>query len=387
MPGVRNQAIPRTRFLFAALSSLNHLLAPHFASKVSYSASPQPPSSFPPKNRAPIPSKSLSLRSNPLLMNHNDTTLPPLQLNAAQTTLLENIMATLGRSPAYAHAPTIRQLMASPYAAADAALPEAQRLQSAAESALRELRMAQMGWSMLGVCTLKTLAAEVKDLEKAHPEWAVRPANSSAPASRMAAPAVPVMEVKAERPPQSPQQPNAAAANHRAPLFRQITPDERRANLIILLACVLTVGSILAASAVAYFGFGAANVAKDIAVGAGTVATLQLVRVARRWHRRFAVRFNLCRLALCLALLFSSAAYHAARGIVKGICLLASNDHLYAPSAISGMALCTLAALALKCVVNRLPSAHFHRAPWLGWGISLLLTLAAGFFLSMAIQK
>ena len=42
MPGVRNQAIPRTRFLFAALSSLNHLRPPHFASKVSYSASPQP---------------------------------------------------------------------------------------------------------------------------------------------------------------------------------------------------------------------------------------------------------------------------------------------------------------------------------------------------------
>ena len=41
MPGVRNQAIPRTRFLFAALSSLNHLLAPHFASKVSYSAARQ----------------------------------------------------------------------------------------------------------------------------------------------------------------------------------------------------------------------------------------------------------------------------------------------------------------------------------------------------------
>ena len=319
-------------------------------------------------------------------MNHNDNTLPPLQLNAAQTTLLEDIMAALGRSPAYAHAPTMRQLMASPYAAADAALPEAQRLQSAAESALRELRKVQMGWSMLGVSTLKTLASEVKALEKAHPEWAVRPANSSTPAPRTAAPAVPVMEVKVERPSQSPPRPNAAA-NRRAPLFRQITPDERRANLIILLACVLTVGSILAASAVAYFGFGAANVAKDIAVGAGTVATLQLVRVARRWHRRFAVRFNLCRLAVCLALLFSSAAYHGARGIVKGICLLASNDHLYAPSAISGMALCTLAALVLKCVVNRLPSAHFYRAPWLGWGIGLLLTLGAGFFLSMAIQK
>ena len=41
MPGVRNQTIPRTRFLFAPLSSLNHLRAPHFASKVSYSASPQ----------------------------------------------------------------------------------------------------------------------------------------------------------------------------------------------------------------------------------------------------------------------------------------------------------------------------------------------------------
>lgn len=319
-------------------------------------------------------------------MNHNDNPLPPLQLNASQTTLLEDIMAALGRSPAYAHAPTMRQLMASPYADADAALPEAQRLQSAAESALRELRMAQMGWSMLGVSTLKTLASEVKALEKAHPEWAVCPANSSAPPPRTAAPAVPVMEVKAERPSQSSQQPNAAA-NRRAPLFRQITSDERRANLIILLACVLTVGLILGAAAVAYFGFGAANVAKDIAVGAGTVATLQLVRVARRWHRRFAVRFNLCRLALCLALLFSSAAYHGARGIVKGICLLAANDHLYAPSAISGMALCTLAALALKCVVNRLPAAHFHRAPWLGWGIGLLLTLAAGFFLSMAIQK
>ena len=53
--------------------------------------------------------------------------------------------------------------------------PEAQRLQVAAESALNELRMAQMGWSMLGVSTLKTLASEVKALEKAHPEWAVRP--------------------------------------------------------------------------------------------------------------------------------------------------------------------------------------------------------------------
>lgn len=324
-------------------------------------------------------------------MNHNDNSLPPLQLNAAQTTLLEDIMAALGRSPAYAHAPTMRQLMAYPYAATDVALPEAQRLQVAAESALNELRMAQMGWSMLGVCTLKTLAAEVKDLEKAHPEWTVRRANSSAPPPRTAAPALPVMEVKAERPSQSSPRPNTAAnrraPNHRAPLFRQITPDERRANLIILLACVLTVGLILGAAAIAYFGFGAANVAKDIAVGAGTVATLQLVRVARRWHRRFAVRFNLCRLALCLALLFSSAAYHGARGIVKGICLLAADDSLYAPTAISGMVLCTLAALAMKYAVNRLPAAHFHRAPWLGWGISLLLTLAAGFFLSMAIQK
>lgn len=332
-------------------------------------------------------------------MNHNDNTLPPLQLNAAQTTLLENIMAALGRSPAYAHAPTMRQLMAYPYAATDAALPEAQRLQVAAESALRELRMAQMGWSMLGVCTLKTLAAEVKDLEKAHPEWAVRPVNSSAPAPRKVSSAVPVMEVKVECSPQS-RPPQDAAANHRtplfrqimpderrAPLFRQITPDERRANLIVLLACVLTVALILGAAAVAYFGFDAANVAKDIAVSAGTVATLQLVRVARQWHRRFAVRFNLCRLAVCLALLFSSAAYHGARGIVRGICLLAADDSLYASTAISGMVLCTLAALVLKCVVNRLPSAHFHRAPWLGWGISLLLTLAAGFFLSMAIQK
>lgn len=319
-------------------------------------------------------------------MNHNDNTLPPLQLNAAQTTLLENIMAALGRSPAYAHAPTMRQLMAYPYAAADAALPEAQRLQTAAESALRELRMAQMGWSMLGVCTLKTLAAEVKDLEKAHPEWTVRRANGSAPAPHKVSSAVLVMEVKAECLPQSrPSQ--DTVANRRAPLFRQITPDERRANLIVLLACVLTVGLILGAAAVAYFGFGAANVAKDIAVGAGTVATLQLVRVARQWHRRFAVRFNLCRLAVCLALLFSSAAYHGARGIVRGICLLAADDSLYAPTAISGMAFCTLAALAMKYAVNRLPSAHFHRAPWLGWGISLLLTLAAGFFLSMAIQK
>ena len=121
--------------------------------------------------------------------------------------------------------------------------------------------------------------------------------------------------------------------------------------------------------------------------GAGPRGARHRWRHTRQWHRRFAVRFNLCRLALCLALLFSSAAYHGARGIVKGICLLASNDHLYAPSAISGMALCTLAALVLKCVVNRLPSAHFYRAPWLGWGIGLLLTLAAGFFLSMAIQK
>ena len=386
MPGVRNQAIPRTRFLFAPLSSLNHLRAPHFASKVSYSASPQSSLPYFPEKSRPSPSKSLPLRFNPLLMNHNDNTLPPLQLNAAQTTLLEDIMAALGRSPAYAHAPTMRQLMASTYAAADAALPEAQRLQVAAESALNELRMAQMGWSMLGVSTLKTLAAEVKDLEKAHPEWTVRRANGSTPAPHKVSSAVPVMEVKAECSPQS-RPPQDTAANRRAPLFRQITPDERRANLIVLLACVLTVGLILGAAAVAYFGFGAANVAKDIAVGAGTVATLQLVRVARRWHRRFAVRFNLCRLALCLALLFSSAAYHGARGIVKGICLLASNDHLYAPSAISGMALCTLAALVLKCVVNRLPSAHFHRAPWLGWGIGLLLTLAAGFFLSMAIQK
>lgn len=150
-------------------------------------------------------------------MNHNDNPLPPLQLNAAQTTLLEDIMAALGRSPAYAHAPTMRQLMASPYADADAALPEAQRLQVAAESALNELRMAQMGWSMLGVCTLKTLASEVKALEKAHPEWAVRPANSSAPPPRTAAPAVPIMEVKAERPPQSSPRPNAAA-KRRAPL-------------------------------------------------------------------------------------------------------------------------------------------------------------------------
>ena len=143
-------------------------------------------------------------------MNHNDNSLPPLQLNAAQTILLENIMAALGRSPAYAHAPTMRQLMASTYAAADAALPEAQRLQVAAESALNELRMAQMGWSMLGVSTLKTLASEVKALEKAHPEWAVRPANSSTPAPRTAAPALPVMEVKVERPPQSPPPPTAA---------------------------------------------------------------------------------------------------------------------------------------------------------------------------------
>ena len=131
-------------------------------------------------------------------MDHNDNTLPPLQLNAAQTTLLEDIMAALGRSPAYAHATTMRQLMASSYAATDAALPEAQRLQVAAESALNELRMAQMGWSMLGVCTLKTLAAEVNDLEKAHPEWAVRPVNSSAPAPHKVSSAVPVMEVKVE---------------------------------------------------------------------------------------------------------------------------------------------------------------------------------------------
>jgi hypothetical protein len=69
-----------------------------------------------------------------------------------------------------------------------------------------------MGWSMLGVCTLKTLAAEVKDLEKAHPEWAVRPVNSSTPAPHKVSSAVPVMEVKVECSPQS-RPPQDTAAN------------------------------------------------------------------------------------------------------------------------------------------------------------------------------
>ena len=66
MPGVRNQAIPRTRFLFAPLSSLNHLRPPHFASKVSYSAAPHALSPSFPRKIAPKSSEILTFAFQPL---------------------------------------------------------------------------------------------------------------------------------------------------------------------------------------------------------------------------------------------------------------------------------------------------------------------------------
>lgn len=327
-------------------------------------------------------------------MSDNDKQIPPLELNAEQTALLENILTDHGRSPAYAHAPTMRELIARHFAAtADAGHPDQWRLEKAVKSAFLELHAAQMEWSMLDISVLKTISDEVKALDAEHPEWKARYAEKEQqlrhiPSADQTTPIPSIKEVVERTTPPSPiQRQRPTPSNKREPLFRQITADERRENLIIWLTGVTVIGLILGLAAVSYFVFDCKEASMGIGAGGCGVATLQLVRVTRRWNRRFAVRFNVWRLFVCLTLLFSSAAYQAARGIVTGVCLLAGNESLYTPTAITGMILCTIAALTLKYAINHLPSEHFHRAPWMGWGISLLLTMTMGFFLSMAIQK
>lgn len=325
-------------------------------------------------------------------MSDNDKQFTPLELNAEQTSLLENILTDHGRSPAYAHAPTMRELIARHFAAtADAGLPDQWRLEKAVKNAFLELHAAQKEWSMLDISVLKTISDEVKALDAEHPEWKARYAEKEQQLRRIPSanqtPPIPSIKEVVERttPPPTIQRPTPS--NKREPLFRQITADERRENLIIWLTGVAVIGLILGLAAVSYFVFDCKEASMGIGAGGGGVVTLQLVRVTRRWNRRFAVRFNVWRLFVCLTLLFSSAAYQAARGVVTGVCLLAGNESLYAPTAITGMILCTIAALTLKYAINLLPSEHFHRAPWIGWGISLLLTMAMGFFLSMAMKS
>lgn len=130
------------------------------------------------------------------------------------------------------------------------------------------------------------------------------------------------------------------------------------------------------------------NVPKASA-GIGTISLAAIiasvVRLARKWHQRFTFKYRMVRLIVCMALLFSTAAWHVAKSAWQFACYLTNSNISIPKFGVSMFGLLSVISLLSRIKLCRVYDPRHAR--FLGWIEALALTFAIGAFLFCAIHK
>jgi len=155
-------------------------------------------------------------------------------------------------------------------------------------------------------------------------------------------------------------------------------------NLVIMGGIL---GITLLAAGATYLSVSLDNPRASGTVGGISLAAIiaAIVRFAGKWHHRFPLRYRMVRLAVCMALLFSTAAWHMARGAWQIICSIAKTTIDIPAFGMSMFAVSGIISLLSHLALCR--TFRPDHARILGWIEALSLTCAIGAFLFCAIHK
>ncbi|MGN1265921.1 MAG: hypothetical protein ACI4UL_08900 [Muribaculaceae bacterium] len=195
------------------------------------------------------------------------------------------------------------------------------------------------------------------------------------------APAVP-KEKEAEKPLPKPK--NSPADEIAIFGYHHLDRSEIMDNLAIVGGVL---GITLLAAVAMYLCVTYGNAAAMASTGTISLATIiaAVVRIASRWHQRFPLRYRMMRLVVCLSLLFSTAAWWAAKGAWMLACAI-SDITIDIPT--FGVSLFgVLAAISIAAHLKLCRTYNPTKARILGWVEVVALTFAMGAFLFCAIHK
>lgn len=163
--------------------------------------------------------------------------------------------------------------------------------------------------------------------------------------------------------------------------FTPISADDRAKNARIIGWLTLIIASLSAVCGLLY----ANDLISPRATSIFPIAAFVAVqRIATKYHSRFSSRFNLARLAVCVALLFSSAAYFVIKGIYLALCSVLGSIAT-TPFALVMMGL--FLVLKVVCVVLIDKTTDSRRGIIIGWLQSLAVTMLLASFVFGAMQQ
>lgn len=163
--------------------------------------------------------------------------------------------------------------------------------------------------------------------------------------------------------------------------FTPISADDRAKNARIIGWLTLIIASLLVVCGLLY----ANDLISPRATSIFPIAAFVAVqRIATKYHSRFSSRFNLARLAVCVALLFSSAAYFVIKGIYLALCSVLGSIAT-TPFALVMMGL--FLVLKVVCVVLIDKTTDPRRGIIIGWLQSLAVTMLLASFVFGAMQQ
>ena len=163
--------------------------------------------------------------------------------------------------------------------------------------------------------------------------------------------------------------------------FTPISADDRAKNARIIGWLTLIIASLLVVCGLLY----ANDLISPRATSIFPIAAFVAVqRIATKYHSRFSSRFNLARLAVCVALLFSSAAYFVIKGIYLALCSVLGSIAT-TPFALVMMGL--FLVLKVVCVVLIDKTTDSRRGIIIGWLQSLAVTMLLASFVFGAMQQ
>ena len=163
--------------------------------------------------------------------------------------------------------------------------------------------------------------------------------------------------------------------------FTPLSADDRAKNARIIGWLTLIIASLSAVCGLLY----ANDLISPRATSIFPIAAFVAVqRIATKYHSRFSSRFNLARLAVCVALLFSSAAYFVIKGIYLALCSVLGSIAT-TPFALVMMGL--FLVLKVVCVVLIDKTTDPRRGIIIGWLQSLAVTMLLASLVFGAMQQ
>lgn len=163
--------------------------------------------------------------------------------------------------------------------------------------------------------------------------------------------------------------------------FTPISAYDRAKNARIIGWLTLIIASLLVVCGLLY----ANDLISPRATSIFPIAAFVAVqRIATKYHSRFSSRFNLARLAVCVALLFSSAAYFVIKGLYLALCSVLGSIAT-TPFALAMMGL--FLVLKVVCVVLIDKTTDSRRGIIIGWLQSLAVTMLLASFVFGAMMQ